>query len=264
MNAAVEALTDLRTAVVRAVRQTRRTMRPTPKRIKAKAWNVHVGSNPAARVRSLRNELRAEPSDVLALSEAGGIFRELRRELGDEWRLWRGARGKDATVLGIRRDLRVPRHQIVAHSIPWIGPKAFRRHIGRAFPWGDIGRGKDEHKHRVMADHRTPGGPTGGVKTRGRNRPAWQKEDQLLERFAMRRGSRRRAFAIIGDQNCHPNDGHPLGIRSLARRIGGEVLAPPNTPVDSAIIRDYEGACRRGPKMGSDHPLVTYVLRDDR
>lgn len=242
---------------------TRRTMRETPKRLVTKAWNVHVGSGAEKRVRALRRELMAQPADTVGLNEAGGLYDELRDEFGDEYRIWRGSRKHDASILMVRKDLRVPRHQLISHSIPWIGPKAFRRHIGRDFLWVDIGRGRDEHKHRQVLVHRTPGGPTGGVKTRGRNRPAWQKEDELLERFANRRGSKRRAFSIVGDQNCHADDDHPLGIRSLARRIGGHLLAM-HTAVDHAIVRDYDATGRRGENLGSDHPLMTYVLRDAR
>lgn len=236
--------------------------RSAPRILHAVSFNAKVGRRPKVVVGALEEFLRAEHwPHVVCLQEAGGYVAELRAQLGDRYRVyapsgWSEASNNPVLVL---RGLYVPRWTWIRMHLAWTGPKAGKRHPGRTWTVVDLGAG--DHtvvKWRIVNVHRVPGGPDGGVHMNNEN--AWREEHIALWRFAELKGSRRRALAIIGDENCQTSDPHPLSVGGLADAIGARIIRT-GAKVDWAIIRGAVGTGRkRVEDLGSDHPVVTYRL----
>lgn len=225
------------------------------------AWNAKVG-RPAHRVATALDryirDVQAWP-DVMVLCEAGAYARTLRDRFGDRYRVRRAGRAHDGMVLLIDRRIPLTRWRTLVMRLTWIGPKAFKRHPGRTFPVADLGTGRGTVKWRIVGIHRTPGGPSGGVLTKGRNKPAWDEEHVRLVRLAGWKGSQRRSLVLVGDQNCEADDKRPHSGLGLASEIGARVIRT-GAKVDWAIVRGAHGKGQRLDDYGSDHPLIRYSL----
>lgn len=229
-----------------------------PRQLHLVAWNAKVGRKPRTVVRDLSAFLDENGwPDVIVLCEAGRYTTELRRRLSSRYRVLRAGREHDGIVMLVDRSVPIPTRSLLVMRLGWIGPKAFRRHPGRTFPVVDLGKGKSQLRWRIVGIHRTPGGPSGGVLTRGRNRPAWEEEHARLLRLAARTRSHRRVLVMVGDQNCEMSDRRPTSVGGLAEAIGARVIRT-GAKVDWAILRGGGGSGHRGPNLGSDHPLIRY------
>lgn len=231
----------------------------TPGTLRGFTWNVHVGRRPEPVGQLVANLLARFNADVAVLQEAASYHRELQSIPG--YRLYTGSRTREgrSTVVLVRRGIPVPRLRLLVTSRPWWGPKAGKRHVGRTFPVVDLGRWPGP-RWRVVGIHRVPGGPTGGVVTKGRNRPEWDEEHAELVQLAQRPSSRKRALVLPGDWNVEADDSHPRGLWAWTQAVGAHVL-PTNTKVDHVVVRGCSGTARRRDNYGSDHPLVTFKLR---
>lgn len=220
------------------------------------AWNLRIGRNARTVIRELRELIAAESPDVICLQEAGAHRRRLRVAFPG-WRVFAPGGASDGSVTMVRRSLFVRRSSRLRMLVSWVGPKAFRKHPGRVWGWYDIGVGV--RRARVVNVHRTPGGPTGGVLTKGRNKPSWSAEHAALLLLADKPGSLVRDLIAVGDWNDPPADRHPQSPRSFATSIGARVVTT-GSKVDYAIVRGPEGATGTAlrDKHGSDHRPCIY------
>jgi hypothetical protein len=229
--------------------------RPTngaPDQLHLVTWNTKVGRRPGAIAFTLLDHFRSNGyPDVAILLEAGRYTQALRDTLGTRYRVL------------VDRRIPMPRWRTITLRISWIGPKAFKRHPGRVFPVVDLGKGTTGAKWRIVGIHRTPGGPTGGLLTRGKNKPSWNAEHRALAKLAHRKGSLRRALVLAGDQNCQVSDRHPMSVGGLAFEIDARIVRT-GAKVDWALVRGCNGTGHRGSNLGSDHPLITYNLRANK
>ena len=161
--------------------------------------NVRAGRYPTAVVQAVRTLITATDVDAVALLEARAYVRALRRAFPG----WQVRHHRTDIVLMVRRG-----HVPIRRTLPlrihrrWWGPHQGRPHQGRTHLLVDIGRTDDPGRLRLILIHRVPGGPSGGILTRGANRPAWDAEHSMLTRVADRPGSHRRPLLIAGDQNA--------------------------------------------------------------
>ncbi len=150
----------------------------------------------------------------------------------------------DVVVL-VSRKLPKPKVTVLRHTAGWVGPHAGIKHQGRKHL--DLTIGGD----RLRLVHRVPGGPSGGIQTRGANKPAWIIEDHLLRR-GWWEGPR---VACIGDQNSEVGE-----QVDFVTELGAELIIT-GAKVDWGYQRGYTKA--RGfllGQYGSDHRAVAYRL----
>lgn len=204
------------------------------------AWNV--GPRSALRIaRSLRFLLRQHPADVTALLEAGRATPLVRLRFGRRHRVIR--RRSDVTAL-VPRSLPKPSVSVLRHDVAWIGPKAGISHRGRrhlVLDWPEL---------RVVIVHGVPGGPSGGIATRGFNRPAWA-ADQALIATAV---SDDKPTIVIGDQNATADELAPTWAALEMRQV------TTGAKVDHGASRGVGVTGRRLGRFGSDHPATRYRL----
>jgi len=203
------------------------------------AWNV----GPRKRlVGSVREIIADRDPEVLALFEATRFTLRLRLRFARRYRVIR--RRSDVVVL-VKRTLPKPKVVVLWHNAAWVGPKAGIQHRGRKHL--DLTIGED----RLRLVHRVPGGPSGGILTRGANRLAWVVEEHLLRR-AWWEGPR---VACIGDQNAHIGE-----MVDYVTELGAELIIT-GGKVDWGYQRGHKRA--RGFLLGhygSDHRAVAYRL----
>lgn len=208
------------------------------------SWNARVGRRPSAVVVALLAFIAVSRPQVIVLSEATSYTKTLRRAFGLRWHVYR--KGTDMVVM-VRRSLPQPEVSTVGHVIAWRGPKAGLPHVGRR--WLVL----DWDGFRLIAVHRVPGGPAGGVSEalRGANKPAWDAETVLLLQLLFRV----RTALVVGDQNAE--------IRELINFMESNDLHPIKTgaKVDWAMARRYRAKGKRLLRRGSDHPAVLYKRR---
>lgn len=203
------------------------------------AWNV----GPRRRlVGSVREIIADRDPEVLALFEATRFTLALRLRFSRRYRVIR--RGSDVVAL-VKRTLPKPKVAVLQHTAAWVGPKAGIKHRGRKHL--DLTIGDD----RLRLVHRVPGGPSGGVLTRGANQPAWEIEDHLLRRDWWH-GPR---AACLGDQNGTVGE-----MADYVTELGAELIVT-GGKVDWGYQRGYSRA--RGFLLGhygSDHRAIAYGL----
>ena len=210
-----------------------------PRRILS--WNAKVGRNPVTVVAALYAFIAISRPQVIVLSEATAYAPALRRAFKLRWHVYR--KGSDMVVM-VRRNLPKPTVTAVGHDIAWRGPKAGLPHAGRS--WLVL----DWDGFRLIALHRVPGGPAGGVSPEldGVNKLAWDTEAQLLA------GLLRDTISalVVGDQNAR--------IVELVVFMANHNLDPISTgaKVDWAMARHFRATGRRLLRRGSDHPAVLY------
>lgn len=211
----------------------------TPTRIVS--WNAKVGRRPWLVVLALRAFIRVTRPHVIVLLEANGYVKALREAFHGEWVAYR--RHSDVVVM-VRKDIRRPEVTVLEHEVAWRGPHAGIAHRGRKWlrlDWPDL---------RVIAVHRVPGGPSGGIQTNGANRPAWEAESFLLATAV----STDKAVLIVGDQNARVEE-----MRDFMARHGLHALVT-GAKVDWAMRRGLAGAGKRLGRRGSDHCAVFYRI----
>lgn len=243
--------------------------RPATKAATAKleliSHNVKVGRAPRAVILGIHAAMGGRPPGVAVLMEASGYIKALKEAFGALYYVLHASGWAEAasTVVLVRRDLPLTRWTAMRMRTSWVGPKALLPHAPRTHLVIDIGNPKLGPAWRIVATHRVPGGPTGGVQTHGRNAPAYAEEHHRLERLADRPGSHRRALIIVGDQNAEQDDRHRLSPAGLADAIGANVVST-KAKVDWALARDCRGTSSRGGYFGSDHPAMCYTFTHAR
>lgn len=203
------------------------------------SWNV----GPRKRlISSVREIIVDRDPEVLALFEATRFTTALRLRFSRRYRVIR--RGSDVVVL-VSRKLPKPKVAVLQHTASWIGPHAGIKHYGRKHL--DLTIGGD----RLRLVHRVPGGPTGGIQTRGANKDAWVIEDHLLRRDWWQ-GPR---IACIGDQNSTVGE-----MVDFITELGAELIVT-GGKVDWGYQRGYTRArAKLLDQYGSDHRAIAYLL----
>ena len=208
------------------------------------SWNCRVGRPAPIVIAGLWFFIRTRRPHVIVLLEATRLTSDLRKVFGKGWHVYR--RRSDVVVL-VRRDVDRPNVSVIGHEESWRGPHEGIEHRGRKFlqlDWPGLS---------LLAIHRVPGGPSGGVSPRlsGANRGAWLAENQLL---ADALGVDSRPVVIVGDQNARPVEVHPF----MARHNLHPIIT--GAKVDWAMVRGITGRGKRLGRRGSDHPACLYVL----
>lgn len=134
-----------------------------------------------------------------------------------------GAEAHDVALL-VRDDVEVDRRSAKAMVEHWFGPFTRRRRDPRVYPVRALR--VDGVRWPVLGAHLPPGGPSGGIKTRGRNKTAWHESAHAVRRWLR---LRRRAVAL-GDFNANGQD-----VRDLIAPKGAKVAMASN--VDGAIVK---------------------------
>jgi hypothetical protein len=155
------------------------------------------------RVGRLLTVLEQHKPDVAVLSEAYHLRDDLAEIPGYtrvQYSAKHGPEAPDVAVL-VRHGVRIKRRALRKMLEAWWGPFTGKRRAPR--------RGvvvvlvlQDGTKWPMLAGHGPSGGPSGGVKTRGRNRPAWLEFAKVCRRFLR---LRRRAV-VVADFNADKAD----------------------------------------------------------
>lgn len=213
----------------------------------------NVGPRSARKItRSLRQLIRDEGPDALALFEAGRALRRIRRKFRKGWHVYATA----DVVLMVRKRLDQPKIRPFGHQVEWTGPKGGIEHEGREHMGVDW---PDGSLWALM--HGVPGGPRGGVNEHlriegqhyGRNRPAWAADDRALARVVNEHGG---PVLVAGDLNATREElaarWDALNLRALRT----------HAHVDHAARRGMSVAATRLDNYGSDHPAIRYDIKE--
>lgn len=176
---------------------------------------VNLGGR--AREPQLREEIKAHRPKVVVCSEAQRATAFLREFKG--YRLRQGSRSDGAEAPGVavlvRRRMKIRWERLEKMRKRWWGPFTGRIRWPRVYRKLTVWTGGV--RWPLYAAHLPPGGPSGGVKTRGRNKPAWDESARRVSRWLK---IRRRA-AVFGDLNAT--------LFEVTKHIG----RPANARVDS-------------------------------
>lgn len=230
--------------------------RPTPTVLDLLSWNLKDGRKAADVVRDVVTVVdQVAHPHVLVFQESRRYATALRRALhGYKLVMARGWDESSNVLVFVRHDVPLARWRALRMNIGWVGPKAFRRHVGRTFLVVDLGR-----EWRVVGVHMPPGGPTGGTVTHGRNKPAYTEASHEVQRVNARRGSYARALVDVGDWNADAGDSHLTAPAAIATNGDLQLVRAGGGP-DYALVRGCRGVGHRGTYLGSDHPYRTFTL----
>ena len=165
----------------------------------------------------------------------------------DGYTTYQGAKGEArGTALLVRDDVEVVNDWVNRMKRGFLGPKHLKRHGARVHRVVVLRLGKK--LVRVGGPHFPPGGPSGGHRTGGKNRPAW------LESWAWAcKMLRKTNTVIVGDLNALAKE-----LAPMARKAGVRFWA--GTKVDHALTK---GAKRRSVKRvdkAKVHPALRWVF----
>lgn len=213
-----------------------------PRRILS--WNVKVGRPAPVVIAALWWFIKRRRPHVIVLLEATRLTPDLREAFGKGWRVYRH---RSDVVVMVRRDLPRPDVSVLAHTVDWRGPHEGIAHRGRK--WLQL----DWPGLRLVALHRVPGGPSGGVSRElsGANQPAWFEENRLIASALTDDAA---PTLIVGDQNARPIEVCPF----MARHDLHPIVT--GAKVDWAMGRKVTGRGKRLGRRGSDHPAVLILL----
>jgi hypothetical protein len=137
--------------------------------------------------------------DVAVLTEAYHYDQDVPGYQRVQYSKKHGAEARDVLIL-VRDGLKIKRRALVKLTKAWYGPFTLRKRAPRRYIVVVVI--KDGVKYPVMGVHFPPGGPNGGVKTRGRNRSAWRQSARRVKRWL-----RIRSLAVaLGDFNGNGKD----------------------------------------------------------
>lgn len=215
--------------------------------LRAGAWNLKVGRPDRQVLAEVRDLLKREDLDVLAVHEAAGYLRALGSIEGYRYITgWhRDRSGRDAGLL-VRRGLRVRRRRILRTVTTWRRVKYEGRHLPRSFPSAVV------EGIRIVSVHMPD------TRAAARSRLAYA--ECVLRLLAHLSG--RHPFAALGDWNKRPGLYGPFTPRALAEALRARITG---AGIDYAITRGLRITDhRRGPKRGSDHAPVLCTLERDQ
>lgn len=148
---------------------------------------------------ALLDAIAANKPDVVVLTEAYHYNQHVPGYQRVQYSKKHGAEARDVLVL-VRDGLKIKRRALIKLTRAWYGPFTLRKRSPRRYIVVTVV--KDGVKYPIMAVHFPPGGPAGGVKTRGRNKGAWHESARRVKRWL-----RRRLLAVaIGDFNADKAD----------------------------------------------------------
>lgn len=222
------------------------------KRLRVVSFNVKVGRNPKAVVRSIQRIARRHKVDVFLLQEAGGYIDALADM--DGWQLV-AAKGQGearGNPMLVRDGLDVQRHRAIRCETPWTGPKQGQPHRGRVFPVATIDGWLMVNVHRTR-----PGWSPGG-------KAFAEESDRLLELADRTDGP----LVMAGDQNIGTRPGGDRARHTpwaLAQAIGARIVTTTTGRIDYAICRDVTGTAKQlRSRYGSDHyPVLLELKREN-
>lgn len=166
-----------------------------------------------------------------------------------------GAEAHDVAAL-VRDDVRVRRVRVKKMTKPWWGPFTKKRRQARRYlilvleveqvdgTW---------ERWPVLAVHFEPGGPSGGILTRGRNKGAWRASARWSRRWLRRR----RRAVLAGDIN-----GNAAAARKHIAPKGAHVAMASN--VDGVITTGASITIRRQPTPKGMHGWFTATIKETR
>lgn len=170
---------------------------------------------------ALLDAIALHKPDVVILTEAYHYSQHVPGYQRVQYSKKHGAEARDVLVL-VKDGLKIKRRALIKMTQAWYGPFTLRKRAPRRYIVVVVV--KDGVKYPIMAVHFPPGGPQGGVKTRGRNKSAWRASAKRVRRWL-----RLRALAVAaGDFNADKQDVKkyvaPAGaIVDMASNVDGAV-----------------------------------------
>ncbi len=198
--------------------------------------------------RSIRQIIRDERPDAIALFEAHRALPRIRRLFEKRWHVY----VTGDVILLVRNDVEQPsRVHPAGHHTRWKGPKEGLEHIGREHmvaTWGKV--------MRWTLMHGVPGGPLGGVGPHlerpghmfGHNRRAWQADERAVRHEVRDYAG---ASLLAGDLNAEVDE-----LADRFARLGVRNVAT-HAHVDHVAESGFEDVkATRLSNYRSDHPAV--------
>lgn len=214
-------------------------------------WNVGDCPDPGAAIPGLLTE---HAPDVAVFSEAYYLRPLLASIKGYRLHQGRFGEARGVAVL-VRKDLDLTRSWALRMKVPWIGPKLLHPHAPRTFQavryWD-----ADRTPWRILGAHFPPGGPSGGIVTKGVNRAAWRESMRRARRFFANAGDD--AAVVLGDINATAAE-----LAPIAKRADADVVA--GGKVDHALTRGVRHIKteRLGTFGGHGHQAILFTFQAD-
>lgn len=161
-----------------------------------------------------------------------------------------GAEARDVSVL-VRDGVQVKARRLKKMGVNWWGPFTRRKRAPRRYPV--LVLIKDGKRWPLLAAHFPPGGPSGGIKTRGRNKGAWHESAIRCRRWLALRDR----AVIVGDLNAKHSDvsKHVAPSNAEVHMISG---------VDGALAKGATIAARKLNAPAGMHGWGIYTFKETR
>jgi hypothetical protein len=187
----------------------------------------------------LLDEIASHKPDAVVLTEAYYWRQDVPGYTTISWsKKNHGAEARDVVVL-VRDGVRIKRKRLKKMIRGWWGPFTGRKREPRRYPV--VVLVKDGVTWPLLAAHFPPGGASGGIKTRGRNKGAWHESARKAKRWLRRRIQ----AVLLGDLNENT-----AGVKKHVAPKRGHVAMASN--VDGAVAVGASISIRRlnaPPKM---------------
>jgi hypothetical protein len=187
------------------------------------------------------------PAGYRLVRGTDGLSAKQARKLGSE--------AHDVAVL-VRDGVRVRRVRVKKMTKPWWGPFTKKRREARRYLVVVLEVEQPDGTWRrwpMLAVHFEPGGPSGGIKTRGRNKGAWHDSARRSKRWLR---LRKRAV-LVGDENAKRAD----IVKHVAPK-GAHVVTI--SGVDGAVAVGASITARRLDAPAGMHGWGTYTFKETR
>lgn len=203
----------------------------------------------ASRSPELAAYLATYHPDVVVLSEAYRWRHEISGYQTLKWSKRRhGPEARDLMVL-VRDGVKVKRKRLRKMDRRWFGPFTLRRREPRRYPVVVVK--VDGVRWPILAAHLPPGGASGGVRTRGRNKGAWHESARKIKRWL-----RKRPRAVVaGDLN----DNRASVKKHIAPKRGRVVMA---SNVDGVVAVGARITLKRLPVPTGMHGWFLATLKE--
>lgn len=201
-----------------------------------------------------------EPTWVMLTEayRARPFLKRLAKRLGYRLRQYGGRYGPEGNAIAIlvkkRKGVRITYRSAMKMKRQWFGPFTGRRRAPRVHVRMTLKI--DGTKHRFVFCFQPPGGPSGGVKTNGKNRPAWMEGRNKITRRANKK--RKHISHIFGDENCLKDqfEWH------FAARMDGKWDVASVGKVDHGASRGADLKGERVKNRGKGHGWGIYTIKE--
>ena len=229
----------------------------TPKTLKDATYNCRIGRNPELVGKTVAHIAKSRKLDFIQLQEISGYHRQLEKIPGYKLITFPGSKDRGETGVLVRDELATGHEKSIEAATGWTNvrggvaqPRAATS--VRVAGWLQVGS-----VHAPPGIDWKNGRPVGGEA----RIKSYQSLTQRLAAHANRLRERNPDVAVLfgGDWNEGASTGGPGSPSWLASKAGLKKF--PTGGIDWQMGRGLKlDQLRRGPKFGSDHPLVTFTV----